>query len=552
MPTANTNIEISEDIATELRAIVGPEHVSLGADELARYSRCTIPWQRQCAAVIFPGSAEEVAGIMRIATRHRLPVWPFSKGRNWGYGTTLALEGGTLIMVLERMNRILEVNVELAYAVIEPGVTYEQLNAHLKQLGDELWIDCIDGSAQGSVIGNALERGVGETPYGDHFGNLCGLEVVLPDGDTVQVGGSANGLHTWHTHKWGIGPYLEGLFSQSNLGIVTKAGIWLMPKPEAYNSYVFEIGDERHLPDVLDAFRKLALQGVVSTKLHMINDFVSLTILTQRISEDVSSGGRLSAVELDKLRHKYGIAPWACGGGIYGTRAQVRLQRSLLRKALGRYGRLVFLSDRLLTLFELLIAWCRRSAALRLIVKKLAGASLPLMESAPHVHRILQGIPTEFFVKHAYYRNRQARPDDGVDPARDRCGLMWFAPILPFDKGFILPYLDACKRSFDGRGFDFYVAMLLMNPRSVICLMAIMYDKDDADEVARAEQLYAQLLADMRGARFQQYRAGLLSWDTIFENAPGLQRLHERIKAALDGANVLAPGRYGIGRSRAK
>jgi 4-cresol dehydrogenase (hydroxylating) len=108
------------------------------------------------------------------------------------------------------MNRILEVNEKLAYAVIEPGVTYEQLNFYLKQQGYRLWIDCTDGPPLGSVVGNALDRGIGETPYGDHFGNLCGMEVVLPNGEVIHTGGSSphHPVKTWHTHKWGLGPYI--------------------------------------------------------------------------------------------------------------------------------------------------------------------------------------------------------------------------------------------------------------------------------------------------------------------------------------------------------
>ena len=135
-------------------------------------------------------STEEVAAVVRIAARHRIPVWPSSKGRNWGYGTTLAIEDGAIVMILERMNRILEVNEELAYAVIEPGVTYEQFNAYLRARATSCGSTASTATAQGSVIGNAMERGVGETPYGDHFGNLCGLEVVLPDGELVQMGGN--------------------------------------------------------------------------------------------------------------------------------------------------------------------------------------------------------------------------------------------------------------------------------------------------------------------------------------------------------------------------
>ena len=91
------------------------------------------------------------------------------------------------------------------------------------------------------------------------------------------------------------------MFTQSNLGIVTQAGIWLMPKPEAYNSFVYEIDDARHLPKVLDCFRHLALSGIVNTKLHMINDFVSMTILTQRIAEKVPQDGPLRDADLDAL-----------------------------------------------------------------------------------------------------------------------------------------------------------------------------------------------------------------------------------------------------------
>ncbi|HOL64454.1 MAG TPA: FAD-dependent oxidoreductase, partial [Accumulibacter sp.] len=160
METRSAPSSLAEQVAEELRVVVGPQHLCISAADLDRYSRCTIPWQSRCAAVVFPGSSEEVAAVVRIASRHRTPLWPSSTGRNWGYGTTLAVDDGAIVMILTRMNRILEVNEELAYAVIEPGVTYEQFNQHLRSKGCKLWIDCTDGSGQGSVIGNALERGV--------------------------------------------------------------------------------------------------------------------------------------------------------------------------------------------------------------------------------------------------------------------------------------------------------------------------------------------------------------------------------------------------------
>lgn len=527
----------------KLRRAVGDEHLCTNEAELDLYSRCTIPWHSHCAAVVFPGSAREVSAVLVVAAEFGLQVWPFSGGRNWGYGGTLALEAGAIVMLLQRMNRILEVNEELAYAVLEPGVTYAQLNAHLKSEGHRLWADCIDGTSQGSVIGNALDRGLGQTPYGDHFGNLCGMEVVLPTGEVVRIGGTEDGPRTWHLHKWGVGPYLEGLFTQSNFGIVTQAGVWLMPEPEAHESYVLAVEDEQHLPQVIDAFRHLALQGVVTTKLHMINDFVSLTVVMQRIEQQRGNGAALSLAD---FRRRYGVAPMTCAGGLYGTRKQVRLQRSILKKAVGRFGRLLFISDARVALIERVIEQAWKKPWLKILTEKLAGASLQVLESAPHVHRLLQGMPTDYFLKHAYYRNRQRRPATAIDPRRDACGVIWFAPVLPFTSAAMIPFMAQARRRFEEFGFDYWVAILVLNPRAVTCLMNILYDKDDAEEGARAAALYDVLLDDMYEAGYQQYRAGLLAWRRLYENAPALQALSQRIKAALDPAAVVAPGRYGI------
>lgn len=546
-PQTAAPTSLPDAAAQALRQAIGDQHVLISAAELDAYSRCTIPWQSNCMAVVMPGSAAEVAAVLKIAGAHALKVWPYSGGRNWGYGTTLAPEDGAVVMLLHRMNRILHVNDQLAYAVLEPGVTYEQLNAHLKSHGHKLWVDCIDGTAQGTVIGNALDRGVGETPYGDHFGNLCGMEVVLPDGQLVRTGGAANGPKTWHLHKWGVGPYLEGIFTQSNFGVVTKAGIWLMPEPEAYNSYVFEVKHESHLPAVIDIFRDLALQGIVTTKLHMINDMVSLTVVTQRMEQAHRGGTYLSEEDVAALRRQFGISPMTCAGGIYGTKAQVKLQRKILKRALAPHGRLLFISDRLLALLEQVLATAWRRPWVKAVVERAAGASLQVLDSSPHVHRILQGIPTDYFVKHAYYRSQRKRPDQAINPARDGCGVIWFAPILPFTSQDMLPFLALARQRFQEAGLDFWVAVLLMNPRSVTCLMNILYDKDDQAESQRALALYHCLLDDMRAGGYQQYRACLLAWPHMQADAPDVHRLNQRIKEALDPASILAPGRYGIG-----
>ena len=73
---------------------------------------------------------------------------------------------------------------------------------------------------------------MGYTPYGDHFMMQCGMEVVLANGEVMRTGmGAMPGTNTWQLFKYGFGPYVDGMFSQSNFGVVTKMGIWLMPEP---------------------------------------------------------------------------------------------------------------------------------------------------------------------------------------------------------------------------------------------------------------------------------------------------------------------------------
>ena len=334
-----------QEAVRRIREVVGEAHVLTSPEEVESHSRDTSTWQRLCAAVVYPSSTAEVARVVQVANEFGLPVWPYSKGKNWGYGATQGLREGAVIMILERMNRIIEVNEELAYAVVEPGVTQKQLNDHLKERNIKLWVDSTDSTTEGSVVGNALERGVGYTPYWDHFGHLCGLEVVLASGEVVRTGAGPENSLTWHTHKWGSGPYIEGLFSQSNFGIVTKAGVWLLPEPEGFTCFICEVEDERNLPAAVDSIRRLALDRVLQSNVHMVNDVLFMAQMMQYPYDLLDGGTYLSDETRAGLRRRLKVAPWTISGGIYGTHAQVRVSKKLIKKELSRSGRVTFLND---------------------------------------------------------------------------------------------------------------------------------------------------------------------------------------------------------------
>ena len=118
-----------------------------------------------CSAVIAPQDVPQTQDVVRLANEIGVPLWPFSVGRNLGYGGAAPRVSGSVGLDMGRhLRRILKVDVEGAYAVVEPGVTFLDLHQYLVENGlrERIWVDCPDLGG-GSVLGNTIERGVGYT-----------------------------------------------------------------------------------------------------------------------------------------------------------------------------------------------------------------------------------------------------------------------------------------------------------------------------------------------------------------------------------------------------
>jgi hypothetical protein len=119
---------------------------------------------------------------------HNPALESFSSGKNWGYGSSVPVTTSSVLLDLGRLNQIVDFSEELAYVTVEPGVTQGQLHEFLQARKSNLWLDATGAGPDCSLIGNVMERGFGHTPYGDHFAQVCGFEVVLPTGDMAQTG----------------------------------------------------------------------------------------------------------------------------------------------------------------------------------------------------------------------------------------------------------------------------------------------------------------------------------------------------------------------------
>lgn len=503
----------------------------------------TLPDQRYPDLVLLPESAEEVQKIVQICSEHQIPVWYVSTGKNWGYGCRSSYYNGGVTLILERMNRIYEVNEKLGYAVIEPGVTYHQLNQYLSEKGYALWTDSAGSTQSASVIGNALDKGRGLTPYADHFGSLCGFEVVLPDGEKMSTAPSET-YHCHHLYRWSVGPYLDGLFAQSNFGIVVKAGIQLMAAPEEFDFFAFEYtATENDFPAFIDNLQMLVKKKGLISFPHLANDFAMLCIVDRypKKTNTADSSTCLTTTELEDWKHKHGIKKWTFGGGMYGTRLQIKSQKQLVKKHLGKYGVIRFIGS---GMKQTLWGQFFRSAVM--LGARLNGKSPEFISQIFPAMKLFMGTPTDEFAKQVYFKSSLPRPTGSFNPAQDKCGFIWTGPLVPFDSDHIAKILEIAKKITVQYGFDFFVELIIENPRTIIALFGVFFDPNDAKESARARSWYEEMREQSELAGYPPYRELSTSTNQSLSGNPKLKEFLSKIKGVIDPKNVLAPGRYGI------
>ena len=270
----------------ELRAVVGADWVFADPESTLPYAKSSTPDPRHehvPSGAVAPGSVEEVQAILKIANKYKLPLWTVSTGKNMGYGCASPASSGQMILDLKRMNRIIHIDAELGTALVEPGVTYQDLHDYLQANNLPFWIDVPTVGPIVSPVGNTLERGVGYTPYGDHFFMQCGMEVVLADGTLVRTGmGSVQNSTTWQAFKWGYGPYVDGIFTQSNFGVVTKLGFWLMPKPPAFKPFMVRHNEMADVAKIVDAMRPFRMNNLIPNVVLMMGAAYQVAMFHRR------------------------------------------------------------------------------------------------------------------------------------------------------------------------------------------------------------------------------------------------------------------------------
>ena len=294
-------------------------------------------------------------------------------------------------------------------------------------------------------------------------------------------------------------------FLQSNFGVVTKIGVWLMPEPEFFSVVEMMFAKEQDIVAVIDALRPLRLDGTVPTA--TIANWMRIAAGNTTRSEWYEGDGPMPESAVQALMGEMGIGYWGLRFGLYGPEKVVGAKLERIEAAFS----------------------------------KIEGADMQVATYArgqeiAAEHGTLAGIPSVDMMSLNWL---------GGSGAHIECPL-----VVPMRGAEFLALYRRRTELFNAQGFDHYCGLTSTTPRSFINTASIIFDRDNAEQCARARTLGRNLIEDARRLRLAGYRAHISEMDLVaaqfdFDNHSAL-RTYERIKDALDPDGILSPGKQGI------
>ena len=256
---------LQESIATQLEGIVGKANVLTSQEALTAYSYDgTTSWQHEPDIVVFPTTTEQISQIMKLANKEKIPVTPRGGGTNVS-GGSVPIMGG-IVLCTTKMNKILKIDKENLTATVEPGVVLQDLTLQLAKEG--LFFPPDPQSFLGATMGGIIAENAGGpacVKYGVTKQYILGIEVVLPTGEIVNLGG--------RTLKNVVGYDLLHIFisSEGTLGVVTGAELKLRPMSPARKTLMAVYAD---VSIAGESVYRVLENGVIPNKIELLDNWI--------------------------------------------------------------------------------------------------------------------------------------------------------------------------------------------------------------------------------------------------------------------------------------
>ncbi|KAK4223988.1 hypothetical protein QBC38DRAFT_34364 [Podospora fimiseda] len=478
------------------------------------------------SAAVCPQSLPQLKSIVAIANNHKIPLWTFSRGKNLGYGGPAPRVNGSVALDLHRMDRIIEVNDQFHYAVVEPGVTWSQLYEYCVANKKRLW-PSTPSLGWGSVIGNTIDRGMGFGQLYAHHQHISSLEILLADGTLLRTNqyGISNSPNSFLS-KFTYGPSVEGLFLQSNFGIVTKMSIFLTPQPESYMCCTFSMPRFDDIELLVEIFGEMKRDGTIPGSCVWFTSLIETLCINGRREDYWKGEGPVPDWRLEELRLETGYGHWYARWGLYGPKRIVEATFEEIKAVLSKKAPTGTITGKL---------YAGKDG------EKLDAKSVPEEEGSMFV-----GIPTLWSLPLINWPIPKSKKD-GKAAHGD------YAPVIPSSGKAVLEWMKASKPVCEENGVEL-MADFFMHERHVVVMNMFTWDQTVSEQKEKMKRLWSGLhgLAKERG--YGMYRGHVNHMDLIADlndfNNHAYNRFVEKIKDAVDPNGILSPGKQGIWPNR--
>lgn len=490
------------------------------------YDNCPSQIKRRVCAALLPTSVEEIQAVVRIANEFKIPLYPISRGNNWGFGGANPTLENCVILDLSHLNTIRDFDADLGIITVEPGVTQQQISDFLDQHGSEFMLSTIPAGPNCSYLANALERGSGMIPPVDRFLSLTSLKAVLPDGSLYQsLMSDAGAEQSDRVYKWGVGPYLDGLFSQGNFGVVTEASFALARRSEEITRFYFSPRPGVTLVEMMNCLRRVkqALRGVMNT--------FELGNRTEAVYGARKSGETLCPM--------YDYMHWTVYGSLHASRrvskAAIADMKAILKPVCQDF---VFLTRDTLEKVKKYPFLFPRTKNWTYVVKN--------QDRMMSYMGLYEGKPDTNHLMYAYSRLNGDKRDLNIEKDMKKSGLIWFWPILPLKGEDIDAFLQMLNKTSAGYGITPNLNITVGSETHAVANVHIFFDPATQSDQARA--FHKQLFEESRALGYLPVRPHIEAISWYMDHASGTvsQQVLQSFKDALDPNNIMAPGKYTI------
>lgn len=497
------------------------------------------------SAVVKIANKADIKAILLLANRladteQAFSVYPISTGHNWGYTSASANDSRSVLLDLSALTNISLNSKSLGLVTVEPGVTQQMLWDFFQQQQLPFLVPVTGAGPSCSILANALERGYGITPFTDHFAAVNSVKAYLADGSFYQsaiseLDQSGNDFID-KTFKYGIGPYLDGIFTQSGFGIVTEVTLRLKARPQAFDSfYIQYAADTDFEAAVTTAFTILQqLDGIVG----------SVNLMDQRrllsMMADNPNGRAvhqaMSAEQVRQLAKQYDTPGWMLVGTLYGQKSVVKAARKEVKAFVaGKAKRIIFSEGALLTVARRLLA-CLPTAWLTEIRGMLSTLDKGI--------EVMLGKPNQVALPLAYWRNPAYQAGTELNPAADGCGLLWYAPLIPMDKVAMRRFINMVREICPKYGIEPLITFTSLKYDTVDSTVPIVFNRQDPAAVAQAQECLQQLVNTGLKHGWVPYRLNLQQQQQLLDQNSVFWQFAGQLKQAVDPHDIVSPGRY--------